>query len=595
MTLLETLIAVAIIALVAFSIYRGYVVLLDVFLNMRLTVTATDLVSKHLEFIRNIPFSEIGLVEGIPPGIIASTTIVTRENMTFEIGTAIRNIDDPFDGTIGGNPSDLSPADYKLVDISITCTSCPLPVRIFRFTGRVAPKGLETASTNGALFVRAIDANGQPVSGATVHIVNATVNPPVNITDTTGADGYLRVVDVKPATISYQITVTKDSYSTDSYSTDRTYTADAGNPNPAKPHATVALQTVTQASFAIDRTSTLNVSSVEETCIPVPNVSFTLTGSKLIGTSPNVVKFSGNYATDEGGVRSVSSLEWDSYEAVFSEATHDLGGTIPLAPLAMLPNSTQGVKVVLKPKSLNALLVTVIDAATNLPLSGASVTLSAAGFDQVLMTGRGFLRQTDWSGGAGQAMFFDPVRYFEDDGNAAVTFSPGEIRLVEVASSTYASSAVLISSTFDTGSPSAFYNLNFLPVSQPPETGTDAVRFQLATATTTSPASWAYLGPDGTGSTFYTAGNANISGIHADDRYFRYKLYLETASTTFTPSVSDVAVTFASACVPPGQVLFQGLANTTYTLTVDHAGYQTDVGSVTTGVPWQERAVRLSP
>lgn len=590
MTLLETVLGVAIITIVVFSIYRGYIVLLDVFLNTRLTVTATDLANKHLEFIRNIPFGEVGIVGGIPHGIIAATTTVTRENMAFDIGTAIRNIDDPFDGTIGGNPNDPSPADYKLIELSIICTSCPSPVHIFHFTGRVAPKGLETESTNGALFVRAIDASGNPVAGANVHVVNSMVNPAVDITDTTDMDGYLRIVDVPPAIISYQITVSKSGYSTD-----RTYTANGQNPNPKKPHATVALQTVTQASFAIDRTSTLNVSSVEEACVPVPNVAFTLTGSKLIGTSPDVVKFSGNYTTDEGGIRSVSSLEWDTYTSVFSEATHDLGGTIPLVPLSIAPNSTQGLKVVLKPKSANALLVTVTDAATGLPLSGASVTLSAAEFNQIFVTGRGFLRQTDWSGGPGQDQFLDESRYFGDDGNISVAAPAGEIRLMEVASSTYVSSGILTSSTFDTGSPSTFYNLNFLPASQPPDTGIDPVRFQLATATTSNPTNWAYLGPDGTVGTFYTAGNTNVAGIHSGDRFFRYKLYLGTASTTFTPNVSDVAITFASACVPPGQVLFQGLTNGTYALTVDHTGYQTDVGSVTTGIPWQERAVQLSP
>ena len=74
-------------------------------------------------------------------------------------------------------------------------------------------------------------------------------------------------------------------------------------------------------------------------------------------------------------------------------------------------------------------------------------------------------------------------------------------------------------------------------------------------------------------------------------------MFLSTASTTFTPSVSDVQFTFTSSCVPPGQVIFQGLANGTYTVTVSKAGYTTATDSVTVnaGTPWQEKQVSIGP
>jgi hypothetical protein len=158
----------------------------------------------------------------------------------------------------------------------------------------------------------------------------------------------------------------------------------------------------------------------------------------------------------------------------------------------------------------------------------------------------------------------------------------------------YTPSGTLYSSTFDTGSVSNFYQFLYQPTSQPIDTG-DSVQFQIATGNATS--SWSYRGPDGTGATFYNSTTTDISTVHNGDRYLRYKMLLSTASTTFTPSVSDIQFTFTSACVPPGQVIFQGLTNGTYNITVSKSGYVTELDSVVVDAttPWQEKQEVLSP
>lgn len=592
MTLVDTVIGVAIIAIVAFSIYQGYSVLLRILSVSRIKIAATFLANEQMELVRNIPYASVGVVGGIPPGVLSPLQSYTKDNLVFSVVTTVRSIDDSFDGTATTTPQDLSPADYKLVELAIACVSC-LESPTFTFNGRIAPKSLEGASTNGSLFIQAIDANGQPVSGAHVEIINNKVMPPIAIMDpgnTTGNDGFLRFVDAPPSAPTYEIKVTKAGYSTD-----RTYATTTENPNPIRPHAMVVAQTVTQASFAIDRTSTVNAASVDATCVGMPNTTFLLTGSKLIGANPDVLKFSEMYITDSSGLKVVGGLEWDRYSVAVSSAAYDLAGTIPNPPLNLLPNAAQNFKMVMQPKSPNALLVTVQDAASGLPVTGASVTLSKTGYSATRMTGRGFLRQSDWSGGAGQGSFLDPARYAEDDGNVEITDPAGEVRLKAVASSTFSSSGFLISSTFDTGSPSSFYDVTFQPTSQPPDTGPLSVRFQLAATNTPNPVAWDFAGPDGTAGTYFTASDTNVNPAQNGNRYFRYKAYLSTASTTFTPSVSDIAVTFASACVPPGQTFFNGLASDTYTLAVVKNGYQSATDTVTTGLPWQEYPFSLVP
>lgn len=586
-TLIETLVGVAVFIIIAFSVYQTYDAVLSAQRASRLKVTATALVNEQFEIIRNMSYANVGVIGGIPNGKVPYMQTLTRDGNQFSVATTIRNVDDPFDGTIGGLPNDLSPADYKLVELEITCPTCRnfLPLN---FTTYVGPRNLESISTNGSLFVKAFDAAGQPISGATVHIENNQAFPPIVIDDTTNKDGVLQIVDAPPGIEAYEITVTKTGYSTD-----RTYTVgEPGNPNPIKPHATVAVQQLTQISFAIDRVSSIDVSVVNQNCVAVPAVSFSLSGSKLIGTSPDVKKYDSSHVADGFGRKTIQNLEWDTYNLNLTDASYDLAGTIPLLPLTLNPNTNQDFKLIVAPKDPQSLLVTVKDASTQLPLSNASVRLEKVGYDTTLTTSHGFMRQTDWSGGSGQADFTDPSKYFDTDGNVEINNPAGEIRLIEIFN-VYAPEGYLISSTFDTGSVSNFHQILWQPQAQPPDTGPDSVRFQVATNNDKN--TWNFLGPDGTSNTFYTIANQNINPIHNGDRYIRYKAFLQTANTDWTPSISDASFTFTSACVPPGQVTFGSLVSGDYTLTVSKSGYQSSADTVTVSLPWQQYEVILSP
>jgi hypothetical protein len=239
-------------------------------------------------------------------------------------------------------------------------------------------------------------------------------------------------------------------------------------------------------------------------------------------------------------------------------------------------------------------LITVKDLATGLPVTGATVTLEKGGASTTLTTGRGFLSQTDWSGGGGQSMYTISNQYASDDGNIDVTTTPGDVKLLKILG-LYAPTGTLYSSTFDTGSVSNFYQFTYKPTGQPIDTGATPIQFQIATGNSTS--SWTYLGPDGTASTYYNSTTTDISAANNATRYLRYKMLLNTASTSYTPNVADIQFTFTSNCVPPGQVLFQGLLNGTYNITVEKAGFttETDTVVVNAGTPWQEVQETIGP
>jgi prepilin-type N-terminal cleavage/methylation domain-containing protein len=586
-TFIETLVGIAIFAVIAVGVYETLAQSIKLVGTSRLMISSAALATEQFEIIHNMPYADVGLVAGIPRGKLQASQNIVRDNADFLVETTVRSIDDPFDGTVGGTPKDTSPADYKLVELDISIPSEPNFTPL-SYTEYIAPKNLENSTTNGALFVRVFDANGNPVEGADIHIENNKISPVIIINDITDKDGKLQIVDVPPGINAYEITAGKDGYSQD-----KTYPADdSDNPNPVKIHATIVNQEVTQLSFAIDKTSALKVESVTKTCEPVAGIDFSLAGAKLIGTGPDILKYQNDFSTNGSGVSDISGLEWDTYNLTFTDATYDLAGANSPIPFSLAPGSSQDVKIIVSPKLPRSLLVSVKQAGVLLPLSGATVTIFKDSFSKQLITGRGFLRQTDWSGGAGQDNFSDPAKYYISDGNIENSDPAGEIKL-KPAFGLYADSGSLISSTFDTGSVSNFYQFIFTPLNQPPETGPDSARFQIAT--NNDNATWDFKGPDGTDGTFYSAANSNINSAHNGDRYLRYAAYFSTASSTYTPDVGEISFTFSSLCVPSGQVMFDSLEAGNYLFTVEKSGFQTATASTTISAPWQQQEIILMP
>ncbi len=588
-TLIEVLVGVAVFVVVATAVYQAYANLFVITSANQYKILAINAANEQFEIARNLSYADVGEINGIPNGKLPHVQTWVRGGITFTITTTVRNVDLPYDGTLGGTPNDLSPADNKLVEVQIDCSTCKNYVPI-TLTTTIAPKNLETASTNGALFIKVFDGNGLPVQGADVHIVNTKATTTITIDDVTDINGMLQIVDVPPGVEAYAITISKEGYSTA-----RTYPANGpDNPNPNQVDATVVLQQVTQVSFSIDALSTLSFSSVSDLCTPRPDINFTLTGSKLIGDE--MPKYSRNHVTNSQGKYVNTVMEWDSYTVVGTDADYDIIGINPLNAIQLNPNSTQEVMLVVSSKNPKSLLVTVKDSSTLLPVTESTVSVTGpGGYSETDTTGRGYINQTDWSDGSGQVTFVDPQMYFTDDGGVDTDAPNGEIKLRE-AFGTYSSSGVLVSSTIDTGALSNFYNLVWSPTDQPVETGPSSLKFQFASnAEITATTTWDFKGPDGTALTYYTTANSIISNVHNGDRYVRYKVFLSTDTATSTPNVSDVAFTFASSCRPPGQVVFSGLSGGNYDISVSKSGYTISTSSVMVTGDWTENTIILAP
>lgn len=586
-TLIEAVVGSAVALIIAMAAYQAYVSIFQLAGLDQDKVLALELANEQFEIVRNLPYANIGVPDGIPSGVIPQNQTLVRGGITFTVSTIIRNIALSFGAQEASSTASTTPAE-KLVAVTISCASCKnfTPLTL---TTEVAPKNIITDTTQGALTINAIDSNGNPISGANVTVTDSQVTPTTVVNDTTGDDGALNIVGVATGTDAYQITVTKAGYSTD-----QTYPISATNTTPTQPNATVLAEQVTSDSFAIDRLSTIDVSSQTQACALVPNVGFSIVGSKTIGAG--IPKYAATTSTGAGGTLALNNMEWDTYTFGLTGSSYDLAGMNVIDPVTVSPSSTQAVNLVLTAKNPDSLLVAVKDSSTLLPLSGAMVTLSnTSGYSSTETTGEGYDIQTDWSGGPGQSDYSVANEYFSDNGGIANSSPAGDISLVQSGGS-YVPSGVLQSSTFDTGTSSNFDNIIWQPSSQPVGAGANSVEVQIATSPTdTSTTTWNFTGPDGTNGTYYTASNSTIASSNNGNRYLRYEVFLNTQSATNTPQLSSVAFTYGTSCTPPGQVLFQGLSPGSYTLTTSATGYTTNSISVTVSSAWSQQTVPLGP
>jgi hypothetical protein len=260
-TLVEVVIAVGILAILSLALYSAFNFFFQVLAQKKYRVNALAIANEKMEIIRNLTFNDIGTVSGIPSGSIPQTETVNRNNVNFTVQTQIAYIDDPFDGTLDGSPNDLLPTDYKRIRIAVSWPS-RFTVRPVTLISDIAPRGIESTVNGGTLAITVFNANGQPVEGASVNIVNNSTNPTINITTQTNSQGKTTFPGAPASNDSYAITVTKAGYSTD-----QTYPRTTQMPNPLKPHATVLNQDLTEVSFAIDLLSTLNIYTYTHTFV----------------------------------------------------------------------------------------------------------------------------------------------------------------------------------------------------------------------------------------------------------------------------------------------------------------------------------------
>lgn len=219
----------------------------------RAQADATAIAQTQIEYLRGVSYDSLGTIGGIPPGTIPQNSTVVENGMSYDVYTFVSYVDDPADGT-GANDTNGITTDYKRARISVSYAINGTTHSVV-IVSNFAPPGLETSNGGGTLEVNAVNKVGAPVTGASVHIVNTTTNPTVDLTTLTNASGIVYLPGAATSS-EYQIYVTKSGYSSA-----QTYARDGTNQNPAPGYLTVSKDQTTTGTFAIDLLGTLSIAA----------------------------------------------------------------------------------------------------------------------------------------------------------------------------------------------------------------------------------------------------------------------------------------------------------------------------------------------
>jgi hypothetical protein len=232
---------------------------------------------------------------------------------------------------------DSVPVDYKR--ISVEALKVGTPTILTKLSSNAAAKAAETPSNTGMLLVKVTNAQGAPVSDATVTVTNPGIQ--ISLIGHTNDQGYVFVSGMMPEHQNgYHIVATKNGYSMD-FTTSRT----AQNPNQVQPDVDINIQQVTVQTLRIDILANMAVTMTNETGTPLAGQNITATSDKITATNPDTPKNIYNQTTDANGVATFTNIEWDSY-TLSTAGNYYVVAVSPYQPFAVDPNTTLPVSLV---------------------------------------------------------------------------------------------------------------------------------------------------------------------------------------------------------------------------------------------------------
>jgi len=377
-SLIEVVVGVALVLILFLALFGVLRASLLVSSLARAKAGATTVAQAHMEYLRGLSYSALGTVGGIPAGAVAQDIVTNANGIPYALHTFISYVDDAADG-IGAADENLITTDYKRARVTVSYVAIGQEKEV-GIVSNFAPAGVETSSGGGTLEIHAVDATGAPVSAASVTIVNPLTVPAVNLATFTNSAGAVYLPGAATST-GYQISVAKNGYSSA-----QTYARDTTNQNPNPGYLTVVQNQTTVGTFAIDLLSTFDLSTRTEsgtTTVPLPNVSFTLTGEKTVGSTGSGDPLYKTTVTDSTGASAAASLtlEWDTY--ALSVTGYDITDACPSPPFALAPGAAASASLTLGPATEHSLRTFVSDNA-GAPVAGALVTLSRTGFSKTM-------------------------------------------------------------------------------------------------------------------------------------------------------------------------------------------------------------------
>lgn len=338
-TLIETILAIFIFTVLSAGILETLSLGVKTLGRSNVENGAKALAIQKIEFIRNLPYNQIGTVGGIPSGSLAQTETQLMNSVIYTIKTFIQYVDDPADGFGGADTNGIT-ADYKRsrVEVSWPSSTHAAPVVL---VSNFSPPGIESINGGGTLKITVLNALGAPVPLARIDLKNNEISPAVDITALTSNAGEIEFPGA-PAAWGYEVIASKSGYSQA-----QTYSASPPNVNPSPGFLTVLDSQTTQAGFAIDTLATLSLHA-SSTTQSVEGITFRVKGGKTIGLDIDnnpLYKFNQTFQTNGSGDIVIPNIEWDNYTIAVESAGYSIISSQPESPVAVDPGNNTSVLI----------------------------------------------------------------------------------------------------------------------------------------------------------------------------------------------------------------------------------------------------------
>ncbi|HRY82723.1 MAG TPA: hypothetical protein P5232_03435 [Candidatus Moranbacteria bacterium] len=381
-TLIEALVLLFIFSLITTTFYQVTSVGTRYIIFSKNRLGATALANEKMEIARNLKYDDVGIQGGACAGNIPQDEDIFENGKTYHVHTLAAYVDDSFDGTLGGHPSDTAYKDYKLLKITVSWGSeGSADYGSVFLLSRFVPAGLETATSgDGILSINIFSDqdDGAGVSGATVKVENSDLD--FSETRQTDDTGNVMIVGAKESIQRYKITVSKSDYEEDIETMPPYPDTDY---NPVDTHASVVAGALNVTNIAFNKTADLKIKTQDYFGTAIPNINFTLKGGRIKGTSAdspfasiyNLDKIDQTNSSGEKNYDSISPGGYD-FEVAGSVSGYKLIGTDPAPPLSLSSEQELNFKVVLAPENKTSALIKVTTGENADPSSGAVVELS---------------------------------------------------------------------------------------------------------------------------------------------------------------------------------------------------------------------------
>jgi type II secretory pathway pseudopilin PulG len=143
---------------------------------------------EHLEYIRRLPYDDVGVVLGNPPGVVVASKTVTLTGFQATVTTQIQYVDDP-------TPTSYeTTANYKRVTVTVRRVNdnqlLAREVTLVAPTSRTPFGGVNLAIVEPLVIDYGLNV---PVEGATVNLLTGPSAPRSDVTDATGTVSFKKL------------------------------------------------------------------------------------------------------------------------------------------------------------------------------------------------------------------------------------------------------------------------------------------------------------------------------------------------------------------------------------------------------------------